>query len=238
MSSAPHPELSIFAFCLPSVSAVGWRGRQCMRRGRAAVGVLRYMDDFLMAISAMEDERGDCRSLLPGPVGIDRSIQDSTAIADNRCRLLTYNGLLGWLRMAYSLDVRVAARRHYRAAEVLYGQNAGGDQPRCKAVAGYLFGIAGELAVKELMRASGMRPLPETERRDDPFFAHFPTLKRMLATAHGRRSGELRRISENPRLFQNWDTSMRYAPDKDIRLAWVDEWKEAAGGLIGQMDTI
>ncbi len=140
--------------------------------------------------------------------------------------------------MAYSLNVRVAARRHYRSAQVLYEQNGAGDQPRCKAVAGYLFGIAGELAVKELMRASGMKPLPEKDRRDDPFFAHFPALKRMLATAQGRRSGERRRISEDPRLFQNWDTSMRYAPDKDIRLAWVDEWKGAAGGLIGQMDTV
>jgi hypothetical protein len=139
--------------------------------------------------------------------------------------------------MAYSQNVRAAARRHYRAAQILYEQNGAGDQPRCKAVAGYLFGIAGELAVKEIMRASGITPLSEKERRDDPFFAHFPALKRMLATAHGRRSGELRRISEDPRLFQNWDTSMRYAPAEDIRLGWVDEWMGAAEELIGRMDT-
>lgn len=139
--------------------------------------------------------------------------------------------------MAYSQNVRAAARRHYRAAQILYEQNGAGDQPCCKAVAGYLFGIAGELAVKEIMRASGITPLPEKERRDDPFFAHFPGLKRMLATAQGRRSGELRRISEDPRLFQNWDISMRYAPAEDIRLGWVDEWRGAAEELIGRMDT-
>lgn len=140
--------------------------------------------------------------------------------------------------MPYSQDVREAARRHYKAAEVLYGQSGAGDQPRCKAAAGYLFGIAGELAVKELMRACGMKPLTENERRDDPFFAHFPELKTMLATACGRRSGELRQVSENPRLFQNWDTSMRYAPTKDIRLAWVDDWKKSAGDVIGRMEEV
>lgn len=116
--------------------------------------------------------------------------------------------------------MRVSARRHFKAAQALYEQSGGGDQPGCKAVAGYLFGIAGELAVKELMRASGMKPLTEGNRHDDRFFAHFPALKRMLAIAEGRRSGELRWISENSRLFQNWDTSMRYAPTEAICLAW------------------
>jgi hypothetical protein len=53
------------------------------------------------------------------------------------------------------------------------------------------------------MRDSGMIPLPCVERHDDPFFAHFPVLKTMLSTAIGRRAGELRRFSEDPRLFQN-----------------------------------
>jgi hypothetical protein len=140
--------------------------------------------------------------------------------------------------MAYSVNMRISARRHFRAAQALYQQSGGGDQPGCKTVAGYLFGIAGELAVKELMRASGIKPLLEQDRRDDPFFAHFPALKRILAMAQGRRSGDLRRISQNPRLFQNWDTSMRYAPTEDIRLDWVDEWKESARDLIALMETV
>lgn len=138
--------------------------------------------------------------------------------------------------MAYTRDVRTAASRHFRAAQVLYGQAGPGDQPGCKAVAGYLFGIAGELAVKELMRASGMMP-SGLDRRDDPFFAHFPALKTMLATAQGRRAGELRRLSEDPRLFQNWDIAMRYAPTKDIGANWVEAWKASAEELINRMAT-
>ncbi len=133
--------------------------------------------------------------------------------------------------MAFTQNIRNSAGRHFRAARILYEQNRPADRPACVAVAGYLFGIAGELAVKELMRNSGMTPLPDTQRRDDPFFAHFPVLKTMLATATGRRSGELRRLSEDPRLFQNWDITMRYAPTSDIDESWVEAWKASAEKL-------
>jgi hypothetical protein len=85
------------------------------------------------------------------------------------------------------------------------------------------------------MSNSGMKPLREAHRRDDPFFAHFPLLKRMLATAPGRRAGELRRLSEDPRLFQNWDVAMRYAPTNDVNRAWVEAWKDSAENLIQRM---
>jgi hypothetical protein len=52
--------------------------------------------------------------------------------------------------MAYNVDFEKSARRHLRAAQVLYSQEHRGDRPGCKAVAGYLFGIAGELAIKQL----------------------------------------------------------------------------------------
>ena len=140
--------------------------------------------------------------------------------------------------MAYSQDMRKAALRHFKAAQILYERDGAGEQPGCKAVAGYLFGLAGELAVKELMRDSGMNPLPHTERRDDPFFAHFPVLKTMLSTAKGRRAGELRKFSEDSRLFQNWDVAMRYAPTKDIDANWVETWKVSAERLIERMGTV
>jgi hypothetical protein len=141
--------------------------------------------------------------------------------------------------MAYSKDMRKAALRHLKAAQILYERNGAGEQPGCKAVAGYLFGLAGELAVKELMRDSGMNPLPHAERRDDPFFAHFPVLKTILSTtAKGRRAGELRKFSEDPRLFQNWDVAMRYAPTKDIDANWLATWKVSAEELIEKMGTV
>lgn len=119
--------------------------------------------------------------------------------------------------MAYRQELSNSARRHLRAADELYGLTAGGSQPGCGAVAGYLFGLSGELAIKAMMRDSGMQPLPADRRRDDPFYAHFPELRsRLLEQLAGRRSGELRRIAETAALFANWDTDMRYAPTTDI----------------------
>ena len=138
--------------------------------------------------------------------------------------------------MAFTQNLEKAARRHLRAAKVLQEHALPGDQPGCRAVAGYLFGIAGEIAVKQIMSNSGMTPLSAVERRDDPFFAHFPGLKTMLATAKGRRSGELRRLSEDPRLFQNWDITMRYAPTTDIKEDWILAWQTSAEQLINKMD--
>lgn len=89
------------------------------------------------------------------------------------------------------------------------------------------------------MRDSGMVPLPNEKRRDDPYYAHFPELKeRLKDMAAGRRAGELRQIAESPALFQNWDTQMRYSPTADIQAAWILAWKTSATTLILQMDTI
>ena len=138
--------------------------------------------------------------------------------------------------MAYAQDMRVAAHRHLRAAQVLHEHLGPGSQPGCMAVAGYLFGIAGELAIKQLLRDSGIKPLAQTARHDDPFFAHFPVLKKLLITAQGRRSGELRRLSEDAQLFQYWDIAMRYAPTSDILALWVTAWRASAEELIGRME--
>lgn len=140
--------------------------------------------------------------------------------------------------MAYKMDLKGSARRHLLAAQVLDKQIGAGDRPPCRAVAGYLFGLAGELAVKAIMSDSGIKPLPSDQRRYDPFYAHFPELKRMLATAHGRRAAPLRKISEDRGLFRNWDTSMRYAPTKEIRAEWVDGWRRAAEKLADQMGAL
>lgn len=139
--------------------------------------------------------------------------------------------------MAYRQDFVNSARRHLRAAEELHQNESAGAQPGCKAVAGYLFGLSGELAVKAIMRDSGMTPLPDERRRDDPYYAHFPTLKPLLLdNASGRRSGELRTIAETASLFQNWDTNMRYAPTEDIQDRWIDSWRTAARELVNRMD--
>lgn len=137
--------------------------------------------------------------------------------------------------MAYSWDLAVAARRHLRAANELNTIASAGAQPGCSAVAGYLYGLSGELAVKRMMMLSGMRPLPPGE--PDPYYAHFPNLKhRLKDNAEGRRAGELRKIAEDPALFRNWDTKMRYAPTGEIPAALVAAWKASAEALVQSMD--
>jgi hypothetical protein len=141
--------------------------------------------------------------------------------------------------MTYRQDLSNATKRHLRAANELHGLSSGGAQPGCRAVAGYLFGLCGELAVKVMMRDSGMTPLAADRRREDPFYKHFPDLKTfLLDTAKGRRSGELRKIAETAALFQYWDTDMRYAPTMDIRDEWIESWKTSALELVNRMDSL
>ena len=130
----------------------------------------------------------------------------------------------------YEQDLRRAAHRHFEAAETLFGTNR-------KDVAGYLYGIAAECALKHMMILSGMRPLPDNQRRDDPFFLHFEELKTLLRdTASGRRSGELRKYAERSSFMQQWDVTMRYSHGKDVRAEWVERWRLDAKDIVGAMD--
>lgn len=130
----------------------------------------------------------------------------------------------------YQIDLKKAARRHLAAAEMLFETDR-------KDVAGYLFGLAAECALKHLMTLSGMRPLPNDQRRDDPFFAHFESLKTLLRnTASGRRSGELRRYAETTSFMQQWDVSMRYSHGRDVNSDWVSRWRSDARDVVNAMD--
>lgn len=132
---------------------------------------------------------------------------------------------------SFQQDLKKAAYQHLEAGEKLFGTNR-------SDVAGYLFGLAAECALKHLMTLSGMRPLPENQKRDDPYFAHFETLKTLLRnTASGRRAGELRRYAEAPSFMQQWDTSMRYSNGRDIRPDWVSRWRSDARDVINAMDS-
>ncbi len=57
----------------------------------------------------------------------------------------------------------------------------------------------------------------------------------MLTTAPGRCAGDLRKFSEDPRLFQNWGTDMRYAPTDEVNANWVTDWKATAEKLVDKM---
>lgn len=139
--------------------------------------------------------------------------------------------------MPYGQDLAGSARRHLVAASLLHGDDRPGCSPGCKAVAGYLFGLAGELALKQMMKDSGMQRLHTSLKRDDPFYAHFPDLKVLLRNnARGRRQGELIRYASDPKLFQHWDTGMRYAPTGHIDERWTGAWKSQAEKLVHDMN--
>ena len=93
--------------------------------------------------------------------------------------------------MVYQHDLPAAARRHIEAADSLV-------DGRRYDVAGYLYGIAAECAIKSMMLDIGMRSLTLERRRDDPFYAHFPELRTMLRDKQlGRRGTILRHYIED-----------------------------------------
>lgn len=139
--------------------------------------------------------------------------------------------------MAYSQNLTDSARRHWGAATSLHTDDEPGTRLGNRAVAGYLFGLAGEMALKKMMSDSGMRPLDNAQKRDDPFYAHFPLLKTLLLnTATGRRQGTLARHAKDAKLFHDWNTNMRYAPTKDICDQWTDDWRFQAEALVQAMN--
>ena len=131
----------------------------------------------------------------------------------------------------YNQSLRTAAHRHLQSAKHLF------DTHR-KDVAGYLFGIAAECALKQIMIDSGMRPLAVEQRRDDPFFAHFEGLKTSLRdSASGRHSGKLLRFVKDTAFMQHWDVSMRYSDGRQILEGWVTRWRDNADLIVTEMDT-
>jgi len=131
--------------------------------------------------------------------------------------------------MAFSIDMPAAAKRHLKAADRLVP----GD---CKDVAGYLYGIAAECAVKAMMREAGLPPVKD--RRDDPFYAHFPDLRTALRDLlQGRKGTPLIRFINNDSFMNNWSTEMRYSHGKDIDARWIDVWAEQARQAVTSIGT-
>jgi hypothetical protein len=138
--------------------------------------------------------------------------------------------------MAYTRNLAKSARRHLAAANSLYDDTKPQTAQGNKAVAGYLFGLAGELALKQIMLKMGMKEPQESEKRGHPMYAHFPELKtRLRDIISGRRSAELRKYTES-QWFREWDVEMRYAPTTEIHEGWTTLWKSQAEELVAEMD--
>jgi hypothetical protein len=130
--------------------------------------------------------------------------------------------------MGFTHKLPEAADRHLRAADVLYD-----DPGHRKGVAGYLYGIAAECAVKHLV--IGL-PLPPTCDKNAIFHAHFPELRTLLRDAFGKRKGiALQGFMANDAFMNNWHVGMRYADARQIRLEWVDTWRRQARRVVNAM---
>jgi len=138
--------------------------------------------------------------------------------------------------MAYTSNMAKSARRHLAAGDRL-NEDPEHHRRRDLGVAGYLYGLAAECALKQLMREGGVERLPEAQKRDDPYFAHFPELKAMLRDRiEGRRATALLTIAKDAALMNGWDIRMRYAPNDDIEQDRVPQWRDQAAKLVNKME--
>jgi hypothetical protein len=118
--------------------------------------------------------------------------------------------------MAFTPNMPAAARRHLVAADEL----ATGAR---RDVAGYLYGIAAECAIKAMMENV---PLA---RRQEAFYAHFPELRTLLRDAlQGRVARPLSAFINDDSFLNNWHVSMRYADGQQVLEHWVTAWRDQA----------
>ena len=136
--------------------------------------------------------------------------------------------------MAFSTSYAEAARQNLGSADAL----SEGDRPR-RAVAGYLYGLAAECALKQIGKRFGSLGMDDDANdRDNPFMAHFPVLKTLLRDRlQGRMKGELRGFIENDRFMHHWDVRQRYARNGEVNDSWVDDWKGQARDVVGLMNS-
>lgn len=129
--------------------------------------------------------------------------------------------------MAYEHNLPKAANRHREAADEL-------EKGSRRDVAGYLYGIAAECAVKQMALRL---PMPAGKSRNEIFYEHFPNLRTLLRESLQGRSGlPLLRIVENDSFMNRWDITMRYADAAQIRAEWIDSWRDQARAVVNAME--
>ena len=128
--------------------------------------------------------------------------------------------------MAYTINMTASARRLLTAALEL--------QERNEAVAGYLFGLATECAIKAMAQSI------QSLRDDDVLYAHFPVLRTLVRERlKGRRSAPmLRMVVEHDSFMNDWDITVRYAVAKEVTTAKVAGWATHAKHVVGLIGTV
>lgn len=104
------------------------------------------------------------------------------------------------------------------------------DEDERPDVAGYLFGLAAEMAVKEVATH-----LP-CVRRDDIFYKHFPELRTsLLDHLEGREAARLLSLIEPQAFMSEWDVKMRYSSSAEVRRRPIARWKQQAIDAVSLM---
>lgn len=126
--------------------------------------------------------------------------------------------------MAYEHDMPAAAHRHLDAGTKL-------EKNGRRDVAGYLFGLAAECAVK------AMAARIPAARCDEIFYAHFPELRTLVRDkAQGHGAQPLRRLLEHDSFMNGWHVKVRYARSSDLTRVPVEDWREQAARAVNLMD--
>lgn len=121
--------------------------------------------------------------------------------------------------MPFQQNMSKAARRNREAADRL-------ESGPHRDVAGYLYGISAECAVKEMVKTVS---ITTPGMRDKIYYAHFPELRSLLRESIQGRSGQpLMRLVGNDDFMNQWHISMRYAESSQILDTWVDRWRDQA----------
>src|SRR5713101_2402491 len=98
--------------------------------------------------------------------------------------------------------------------------------------AGYHFGFAAECALKTVLYKHNI-PRGD-DRRDDPYWAHFPELRTLLIRdGRGRLSQKLYSLISRGSFMQDWDTDIRYAADGSVDATRAIQWRDQADAVIG-----
>lgn len=130
--------------------------------------------------------------------------------------------------MGFTHNLPEAARRHLQAADLLFA-----DPGHRRDVAGYLYGIAAECAIKQMMIPL---PLPPQYDKQYIFHTHFPDLRTLLRDALGKRRGiPLVAFINNDAFMNNWNVKMRYADADQILPQWITAWQRDARDAVNAM---
>jgi hypothetical protein len=127
--------------------------------------------------------------------------------------------------MDYEIDLVASAKRHFVDGETLL-------KAKSSQHAGYHFGFAAECALKSVLFAHS---LPRRDdRRSDPYWAHFPELRRLLLRdGKGRLPQKLYDVIAHGSFLQHWDTDIRYAANKSVDAERASAWRGQADSIFG-----